>query len=300
MALKIICSNLYNAAVIQKMLARYMHKTNDYEILERIDMNAFTPTFHVAGNFVSVFPMHGRPPLSFQLQELLGPVSMADALNLFGQQGICNGHVFPIDNDNSLLSVYYLEAFKYFPASHINTLCSWKRHTEHPGRAHVWHMLWNQKLKFYFSYHPAVFLAMTRYSGPVPQFLQEVSYFMQTKMPAQSLDLMYRNTVCMNWKLPHTFTPLFISLWHQVMTETAITYLPCKDEQIEAEIVSSISFDSTTIVYMCNSDKLVCLLLILFNKTYRERLNFICTHEPTAPVIADIFTQFTVLQKNEC
>ena len=123
---------------------------------------------------------------------------------------------------------------------------------------------------------------------------------MQTKMPAQSLDLMYRNTVCMNWKLPHTFTPLFISLWHQVMTETAITYLPCKEEQIEAEIVSSISFDSTTIVYMCNSDKLVCLLLILFNKTYRERLNFICTHEPTAPVIADIFTQFTVLQKNEC
>ena len=296
-----IINNLFDPDIVAGAIDRYMNKTDDYSILDRFDAVEFSPTFRIATNTIEIFSIHDKPTLSFRLKDVIGTNSLADILNTFQKNNINNGHVFQTRNDTgSMLTVYYISAFKYFPKSHLNILCSWKRSgidETLPGRKHIWNIIWEKELKHYFVYHPAIFLAMNRYIGPIPAFLQQLTDFMTTKMHPMTMTNLYDTIVNQPWRLPVTFTPLFIDLWHQVMQECAMAYIP---NNTENNNISSISFQQLKCVYMCSSDKLLCLLLILFNKPYRTRLNKILLHEPTPPVLANIFTHFPTLQYNEC
>lgn len=301
MALSIINQRLFDPEYVSKAISRYMLKTSDYSLLDRFDSTEFKPTLHMASLAVTVFAAPNKPDITFNLQDLIGQHNLADVLNLFERKQILNGHVFSAQSaQQSELAVYYTAAMEHFPSSHIGILVCWKRSTKESlffDRGRVWDILWNNNLKFQNAYHPAIFLAMNQYKGPMCGFLQQVTSFVMTNMPPNTLHVMYDNIICKNWKLKSSFTPQFIALWHQVMLESAMVYLP-KDTNNLA--ISSITYKPNLTLYMTNSDKFVCLLLILFNKPYRSRLNAILKHEPMPPILADILTRFPVLHNNEC
>ena len=301
MALGMINQGLFDPVHVSDAVSRYMLKSNDYSLLDRFDSTEFKPTLHMATLTISVFSNPLAPELTFKLQDLIGNHSLADVLNMFEKKQISNHYIFPTQSATSgELAVYYLAAIEHFPASHIGVLASWKRSTKDSmqfGRERVWDILWHNNLKFQNAYHPAIFLAMNRYKGPMSIFLQQVTSFVITHMKPNTLHAMYDNTVCTSWKLKHTFTPQFIALWHQVMLDSAMVYLPKDTKNLS---MSSISYQTNLILFMCNSDKFVCLLLILFNKSYRSRLNTILKHEPMPPILADILTRFPLLHNNDC
>ena len=78
------------------------------------------------------------------------------------------------------------------------------------------------------------------------------------------------------------------------MQESAIAYLPMPTTNVNE--YSIIDFNKKIKVFICNSDKFLCLLLILFCKKYREKIDQILLHEPVAPILAEVFTRFPQLQ----
>ena len=304
MAINLINQKLIDPPTVQEAIDRYMLRSNDYNIIERFETSEFMPTFHAATNTIVVFEKKNQPNIFFKIKDLIPGYSLPDVLNSFEKKQMYNNHVFRIQTSTQCeLAVYYMAAIKYFPASHIGLLIGWKRSLKDESalnRHLIWDLLWQKHLKFYFAYPPSLFLVMNRYKGPIPKFLQQVIQFINLNLPANALDYIFSQIICKDWKIKYSFTPLFIDLWHQVMMESAIVYLPKNDCNDKNPARSSLRFQNSQTLFMCNSDKFLCLLLILFNKPYRSQLNTILKHEPMTPIIADIFTTYPLLHKNEC
>lgn len=285
--------NLLDATVVKNAVDRYMYRTNDYNIFLRLDTTLFTPTFNAATNTIDVFKQNEQA-ITFTLEEVTECQSVGEVLQNFYKIGICHNFCFQMIGCDYL--AYYFAALKHFPLPYIDNLISFNRTAPVSPRRKIWNDLWKMEYKSILAFHPAIFLAMNRYKGPIPTFLQEVTSFMHTTMPHGILHDIYINFICQEWKMPAPFSPRFISLWHQVMTETSVAYLPMKKHvKIDDTVYSSIRFSKQIICYMCNSDKYLCLLLVLFNKPYRQKLNEILVHEPLAPVLANIFAQYQSL-----
>ena len=300
---KRITRHLFEQDKIKTLIHNYLEKTSNYQILDQFDACEITPTFNEALHSVVLFGTSPHP-LAYTLTDLVGTtVSLVSLLDEFANQHIFHGHVFDVRQDRHSLILYYLEVLDHIPLENAHLIINWKRtasqalNTMIPDRIGVWNDIWNKKYKFYFSYHPAIFSCMNYYQGPMPNFLQKVSYFMQTKMSADTMDSFYRKIVCTPWVLKRTYGPGFIHLWHQVMRETAVIYLPNppKQDKID-ETISTITFDDSAPLPIANCDKLLCLLLILFERTYRQKLNHILAHEPVPPILAIIYTKYPSLQ----
>jgi hypothetical protein len=287
---------LFNKLVAEDIVKSYVTETGDYNLADRFDTTDFQPTFNGAQNTVDVFGC-----LSLPLSVLVPNTSLATILSSFNSNGIVHGHVFQTRCEGTALLVYYNAALKLIPFDDAGFLINWKRTAflardkMKPGRIQIWNELWQQIYGPALSYHPAIFLCMNSYKGPVPFFLQQVSHFLATALPPNSTDLIYHQIVCQPWNLKSTYAPEFIALWHLVMKETAVAYLPKKEKTVTAD-VSTIKFNNLPPLAIANVDKFLCLLLILFNQSYRAKLDAALAREPLSPILVSIFTRFPQLQ----
>ena len=297
---RLLTAGLFNKAIVSDIVKAHISETGDYDLPERFDLCEFQPTFNAAQNTVDVFP-YKNAWLSLPLTSLVPNTSLADILSAFNSSGIVHGHVFQVRGEGTALLVYYDAALKCIPFDNAGLLINWKRTAflardkMRPGRIMIWNELWQQIYAPQLSFHPAIFLCMNTYKGPVPFFLQRVSHFLATVLPPNSTDLLYTQIVCQPWNLKSTYAPEFIALWHLVMKESALAYLP-KKEKTATENVSTIKFDNLHTLTISNVDKFLCLLLILFNKPYRTTLNASLAREPLSPILVSIFTRFPQLQ----
>lgn len=295
MKLKKIIENLFLPENVKKNLSMYINKTGNYNLLDHFDEHEFLPIFNRATTSISVFSL-----FNIKLDDLIEDYLLSDVLEEFEREQIGHNHKITIKHVDEKILVYYQEALNFFPKDYVFSLMSWKRTAEYaqsrmlPSRKNIWNNLWKNSLQFDFSYHPAIFLGMTRYKGPIVPFLQRVQKYLMVNLPNGSIEVLYNNCVCQTWTLKFSSFSLFISLWHQVMQESAIAYLPKPVTNINE--YSIIDFKKNIKVYICNSDKFICLLLILFCNKYREKIDQILLHEPVAPILAEVFTRFPQLQ----
>jgi len=295
MNLKKILENLFLAEIVKKNLDIYINKTGNYNLLDHFDEHEFVPTFNRATTSISVFSL-----LNIKLVDLIEDNLLSDVLEELEKEQIGHNNTICIRFADEKILVYYQEALKLFPKDYIFTLMSWKRTAEYaqmkmlPGRKNIWNNLWKNSLQYDYSYHPSIFLGMTRYKGPLVSFLQRVQNYLMKYLPNGSIEVLYKECICQPWSLKFSCFSLFISLWHQVMQESAIAYLPMPTTNVNE--YSIIDFNKKIKVFICNSDKFLCLLLILFCKKYREKIDQILLHEPVAPILAEVFTRFPQLQ----
>lgn len=303
MAFNIIKTGLLNADVVRKAVKRYLNQTNDYALFDRFDSSLFSPTFNAASNNIDCFGNGSNKPFSIPLNDLIADSSwsLSSLLEEFSKKGMGHGYRFPLHEIGTEITIFYLEALQHFPDSFINTLISWKRTgsmndtTMLPGRKRIWDEIW-RIYKFKFAYHPSIFLAMTQYQGPIPIFLQQVVDFILKNFSSDSLEVFFDQFIDCPWIFKTTYSHGFITLWHQIMKETTAVYLPKLSDSDSESSYSTISYDNNRLCYISNSNKLLCTLLLLFNRDYREKLDCIILQEPVPPILMAIFTRFPGLQ----
>jgi len=287
MALKLLGEQLFNETAIAHCLGRYIRETGDYGLVDRFDQNPFQPTYNASSMTVDIFPNRNLRTLAFSLAEILDKFPLSVVLADFAMANITHGHVFPQPKLGGGLLPFYRQALLLLPPAHASQLLFWKRSayaaTEQmlPDRPRVWTDLWLSDFRYSCTFHPAIFLNMTNYKGPIPLFLQTVYAHLLGTIGGLAFHLCYDQIIAQPWH----FSPgqkRFLDLWHVVMKETAIVYLPTASEL--ATVVEHP-------FYMLNTDKLLCILLLLFNRAYRTRLDLILTSEPAPTFLASLFTR---------
>ena len=291
MALKYLGEQLFNEVCIENCLSRYIRETSDYGLVDRFDQFPFQPTYNASSMTVDIFPNPHLRTLSFSLAEILDKYPLSVVLADFAIANIHHGHVFPQPKLGGGLLPYYRQALKLLPPMHATQLMFWKRSafaaTENmlPDRPRVWTDLWQAEFRYSCTFHPAIFFNITSYKGPIPLFLQTVYAHLLGTIGGHAFHLCYDQIIAQPWQISPG-QKRFLDLWHVVMKETAVVYLPT-------------SSDLATVVehpfYMLNTDKLLCILLLLFNRSYRTRLDLILLSEPAPAFLATLFTRLPSL-----
>lgn len=303
MALQAIVCGLRNEEKIKIAVDKYIEKSSDYNLFEKLDTLSFRPTLNLARSSVTIFHTEAGV-FEFILVDLMPTCTLNTILCELMQKDIEHGHEFPISSDDASLYYYYEAVLNRIPFTHANQIVNWKRTALQaksdmlPLRHGIWNKLWSKKYMFFFSYYPAIFTAMLQYQGPITPFLQKVTMFFQSIKPVNGFDTLFKEVVCKPWILHNAYTPNFIMLWHQVMKETAVGYLEPNPKVTEDDVtISSIHFNNNLLkLNIKNTDKCLCLLLILFEKRYRNNLDTILLHEPLPHIFASIFSLYPQLQ----
>ena len=303
MASQAIICGLRNEEKIKIAVDRYIEKTSDYNLYEKLDTHVFCPTLNLARNSVTVIKTD-KCVFEFLLTDLMPACTLNTILCELMQKDIEHGHEFPIMPSDASLYYYYDAILNHIPVHHANAIVNWKRtalqaRTEMmPMRHGIWNTLWSKKYMVYYSYCPAIFTPMLQYQGPVPLFLQKVTTYFQKTQMAISIGKLFDDIICKPWILHNASTPNFIVLWHLVMKETAVAYLDKNAEATDTDpSISAISFNNGTLkLNIKNTDKCLCILLLLFEKRYRENLDAILSHEPLPHMFASIFSLYPQLQ----
>jgi hypothetical protein len=294
-----IFERLFEPLVVETGLRAYAISTGDYNLVDRMDTVPFAPTFNAATSTIDIFHCPKSRRLSFRLVDLFPEIQIGAILSNFADADITHGHIFTEKNQRDL-SIFYLKALLLLPPNIAAQIVFWKRaafaaeESMQPGRRHVWDMLWHQEFAALYCFHPAVFASLTLYKGPIPFFLQQVHAWMAVEIGPKALHCIYTEIVCRDWIITPA-SPRFLALWHRIMKESAVVYLPA-DEQTTQSLSALKTAYVGSVPYLRNSDKLLCLLLLLFHDTYRSLLARLLVEESQPPILADLFSRFPILQ----
>lgn len=296
-----VFDRLFYPSNVETGLTNYTISTGDYNLVDRMDAVPFAPTFNAATSTIDIFHHPKGRRMSFRLVDLFPESPIGTILADFADAEITHGHIFN-EKGRRDLSIFYLEALKLLPPTIAGQIVFWKRaayaadETMLPGRRQIWDQLWASEFSHLFTFHPAVFATMTLYKGPIPLFLQMVHAWMAVELGSKALSTIYADIVCKEWSITPS-TPRFLALWHRIMKESAVVYLPSADAMTEnslSSVLKTSHVGKPPSIY--NSDKLLCLLLLLFHEPYRAQLASIQVEESPPALLADLFSKYPQLQ----
>lgn len=281
---------------IKKILAPYS-SSSLILLLDRFDQSAFAPTFRANQHAVEIFHQHGQSSILISLTDLACDCTPTDISAILLQVNIADGNLLVAFTNRQRRSAedlhfYYVTLLDKMPADDIVRLISKKRRTVDlkmlPDRVDRWKWLWSQKYIYDHSYHPLLFNLMTQFKGPIPHFLKQVHTHLVALISGKAIDRLV-DEVNKTWTLTSRHTEFF-NLWHEIMKENACTYFKtnCNND----ERLTAITMQDSTTCYIWKGDKLLCFLLLLFNKPYRQKLylKVLAIEEP--PIfLSVIFTQ---------
>lgn len=293
-----VFDRLFDSTNVETGLVNYTMSTGDYNLVDRMDGAAFAPTFNAATSTIDVFPSATARRISFRLVDLFPDSQIGTVLADFADAGIAHGHIF-VERIPRDLSVFYLKALKLLPPNISAQIVFWKRaayaaeETMLPGRRQLWDLLWHHEFAPWYSFHPALFASISRYKGPIPLFLQSVHAFCCMNLGPKAMASIFAEIVCREWTI-NASTPRFLFLWHRIMKETAVVYISSEQDSTKASVLKSSTVGDPPSVL--NTDKLLCLLLLLFHETYRNQLARILAEESRPAILADLFNRFPILE----
>ena len=296
-----VVERLFDPVIIENGLRNYTLTTGDYNLVDRMDMVPFAPTFNAATSTVDVFCDPKSRRISFRIVDLFPDCEIGAILADFSTTGITHGYVFHDYSKAQRIFLFYLQALKLLPPNIAAQIVFWKRaayaaeENMLAGRKQVWDDLWHNDFAAIFCFHPALFATMTLYKGPIPLFLQTVHAWLAIELGPKAIETIYSDIVCRDWTISPS-TPRFLSLWHRIMKESAVVYLPSKDDQTLNHTSKLKSSHVGIAPSLQNSDKLLCLLLLLFHDTYRTALAAIQFEEAQPAILADLFGRYPLLQ----
>lgn len=294
-----VVERLFDPVNIENGLRNYTLSTGDYNLVDRMDMVSFAPTFNAATSTIDVFGENKSRRISFRIVDLFPECQIGAILSDFANVGITHGHVFHDQSKAQRIFLFYLQALKLLPPHIAAQIVFWKRaayaaeENMLAGRKQVWDELWHNEFAFMFCFHPAIFKTMTLYKGPIPLFLQTVHAWLAIELGPKAIGTIYSDIVCRDWTISPS-TPRFLSLWHRIMKESAVVYLPSQDDQNHMSKLKSSHVGIAPSLQ--NSDKLLCLLLLLFHDSYRTALAAIQLEEAQPAILADLFGRYPLLQ----
>lgn len=275
--------------------------TNNYNLTDWFDTQNFNPVFNAARNSIIVFPVNSLG-VELPLMILFPTHTLADILLLFNDAQIFHdSSIFTAAESEKIpLEVYYEAALMELPDEHRSKLLVWKTimaKTDKKmlaGRACIWRNLWTYRFAVCYSYHPAVFQSIISYKGPMGVFLQQAQANVQITCGPLAMTEIYDTIICTTWTIDISKHSRFLKLWHLIVQESACAYLNRSIVKTSTNSVqknldaSNIKICSRSPHIMHNADKLLCVLLLIFNVPYQTKMKQILVDEPYPGFLANI------------
>ena len=285
--LRSITDHIFDREVVVQAVNNYSSDPNDLvALIDRIDVTPLNPTYNIQTNTIDIFYLPGTRRFGLDITLLLPTSSMADIQLEFHAHNIKHGHVFATNKTDH---IFYSTILELIPSEHADKMVSWKRcgigalDRSLPGRRVIWDDLWKTMFRYHTSIHPLFFSIQMNYKGPIPLFSQTCYAYLLGLIGGPAIDIFIDQFVACHWLMPGA---KFSRLWHEIMHQSAIAYLPPPVENHER-------YTQFGKLWLQLDDKLLILLLLLFHANYRDRLKNL--NEPIPIFLLAIFTRFPQL-----
>lgn len=273
--LQSISDALYAVGMAEHVLT-YWHEScelNLYTLLDHMDSTDLTPQLCIDSLSVRVFPsalarVHYMIPLTLLLKRPAG-----DIRNQLYDLAVRPSHPLPERAQPNLLP-YYNALLKRLP-DRCAVVAS-----QHTGgrpcldrRNPIWQTLWDMDYK-YHSHLPILLVGlMFPYGSAVALFIQHVYRDWLTALAGpgltQRMDQLLQ-LLTMEWRIDSDVHLAWYILWNRIMDHTASIYYPATG----SNTAHFCAMQSQTITcYMRITDRLLCVILLLYHRPYWQELH---------------------------